>query len=57
MDVVLDGLSGDYPYGPAEDRVPPTLSSIFRPSEGAPMGLVLVERNHEAPYIGDFVFE
>jgi ABC-type branched-subunit amino acid transport system substrate-binding protein len=55
--LTFDGLSGDYPYGPAEDRVPPTLSSIFRPSEGAPMGLVLVERNHEAPYIGDFVFE
>lgn len=55
--LTFDGLSGDYPYGPAADRVPPTVSSILRPDPDAPMGLVMVSQDYEAPYVGDFSFD
>jgi ABC-type branched-subunit amino acid transport system substrate-binding protein len=53
----FDGLVGDYVYGTADDRVPPTLSSIFKPNPDAPQGLEIVAQDYEASYIGDFVFE
>ena len=56
-ELTFDGLSGDYGYGPAEDRVPPLVSSIFRPNPDVPMGLEAVERDWEAPFAGDYVYE
>lgn len=55
--LTFNELSGDYEYGPAEDRVPPIRSSIFRPDPEAPTGLRIVQQDHEAPYAGDFEFE
>jgi ABC-type branched-subunit amino acid transport system substrate-binding protein len=55
------GLQGDYEYGPADDRVPPTTSTIFTPNpelggaEGT--GLELVAQDYEAEVAGDFEFE
>lgn len=55
--LTFDGLSGDYTYGPAEDRVPPTVTSIFRVDTNIATGLGLVERDYEADYVSDFEFE
>jgi ABC-type branched-subunit amino acid transport system substrate-binding protein len=55
--LTFDGLSGDYVYGPAEDRVPPTVTSIFRVDTDNPTGLGLVDGDYEASYISDFKFE
>lgn len=52
----FDGLSGDYTYGPADDRVPPTKSSIFKVDPASPTGLTLVEGDIEADFAGDFEF-
>lgn len=52
----FDGLSGDYAYGPAEERVPPTTTSIFKVNPEVPTGLELVESDVEAPFAGDFEF-
>lgn len=56
--VSFDGLLGDYTYGPADERVPPTTSSIFKVDPASPTGLTLVEgaRDIEAPFTGDFEF-
>lgn len=56
--VSFDGLSGDYTYGPAADRVPPTKSSIFKVDPASPTGLSLVEGagDIEAPFAKDFEF-
>jgi ABC-type branched-subunit amino acid transport system substrate-binding protein len=55
--LTFDGLAGDYEYGPAEDRVPPTTSSIFRPNPDMGIGLELVVQDYEADYAADFEFE
>jgi ABC-type branched-subunit amino acid transport system substrate-binding protein len=56
--VSFDGLSGDYTYGPAADRVPPVKSSIFKVDPESPTGLSLVEGagDIEAPFAKDFEF-
>lgn len=56
--VSFDGLSGDYTYGPPEDRVPPVKSSIFKVDPASPTGLSLVEGagGIEAPFAKDFEF-
>ena len=54
--VSFDGLLGDYTYGPAEDRVPPTTSSIFKVDPASPTGLTLVEGEVEAPFAKDYEF-
>jgi ABC-type branched-subunit amino acid transport system substrate-binding protein len=56
--VSFDGLSGDYTYGPPEDRVPPVKSSIFKVDPASPTGLSLVEGagDVEAPFAKDFEF-
>ena len=51
------GLSGDYAHGAAEDRVPPVVSSIFRPDPEVDMGLAIVAQDYEADYVGDFAFD
>lgn len=55
--LTFDGLTGDYVYGAAADRVPPIVSSIFRPDPESPTGLTIVEQDHEAPYAGEFSFD
>lgn len=56
--VSFDDLSGDYVYGTAEERVPPTKSSIFKVDPESPTGLSLVDgaRDIEAPFAKDFEF-
>ena len=41
--ISFDGLSGDYVYGEADDRVPPTESTIFKVDPSNPTGLSAVE--------------
>jgi ABC-type branched-subunit amino acid transport system substrate-binding protein len=52
----FDGLSGDYTYGEADDRVPPTKSSIFKVDPASPTGLTLVKGDIEADFAKDFEF-
>jgi len=54
----FDGLSGDYEYGPAEDRVPPTRSTIFKVDPANPTGLSVLDgaADIEAPFAKDFEF-
>jgi ABC-type branched-subunit amino acid transport system substrate-binding protein len=56
--VSFNGLSGDYTYGAAGDRVPPTKSSIFKVDPASPTGLSLVDGagDIEAPFAKDFEF-
>ena len=55
--VDFGGLTGDYTYGPPEDRVPPIKSSIFKPNPDAtayPTGLELVVQDYEADSAADY---
>lgn len=52
--VSYDGLTGDYEYGPAEDRVPPRNSNIAKVVPDAPNGLENETMDYEADYVGDF---
>jgi hypothetical protein len=55
----FEGLSGNWTYGPPEDRVPPLKSSIFKPNaDGAtyPTGLELVAQDIEAESAKDYEF-
>jgi ABC-type branched-subunit amino acid transport system substrate-binding protein len=54
--ITFDGLSGDYEYGPAQDRVPPTVSSIFKVDPTNPTGLSVVEKDLHASFADDFEF-
>jgi len=54
--LTFDGLSGDYEYGSAEDRVPPTKSTIFKVDPANPTGLSVLERDVEASFAKDFEF-
>jgi len=54
--VSFDGLLGDYTYGPVDERVPPTTTSIFKVDPASPTGLTLVEAEIEAPFTADFEF-
>ena len=57
--VSFDGLLGDYKYGPVDERVPPTNSSIFKVDAKSPTGLSLVDDSayhYEADYAKDFEF-
>jgi ABC-type branched-subunit amino acid transport system substrate-binding protein len=51
-------LSGDYTYGPADERVPPTSSTIFKVDPEAPTGLSVLDgaQGIEAPFTKDFEF-
>ena len=44
-ELTFDGLSGDYGYGPPEDRVPPRESTIFSVDPAVPGGLATLEAN------------
>ncbi|MGH2847846.1 MAG: ABC transporter substrate-binding protein [Thermoleophilaceae bacterium] len=55
--VSFDGLSGDYRYGPAEEREPPRVSTIFEVNPDRPFGLATLEYQYESPMAADFEFE
>jgi hypothetical protein len=50
------GLSGDYTYGPAEEREPSRESAIFKVDPASPTGLTLVEGGIQADFAEDFEF-
>jgi ABC-type branched-subunit amino acid transport system substrate-binding protein len=56
--VSFDGLFGDYEYGEAEDRVPPTVNAIFKVDPTNPTGISLLDGGGgiEAEFAKDFEF-
>jgi ABC-type branched-subunit amino acid transport system substrate-binding protein len=54
--ISFGGLIGDYEYGPAEDRVPPITSTIFKVDPASETGLSVVERDVEAPFADEYEF-
>jgi ABC-type branched-subunit amino acid transport system substrate-binding protein len=43
--LTFDGLTGDYKYGKAADRVPPRESTLFKVDPTKPIGLALVKKS------------
>lgn len=54
--VGFDGLTGDYRYGPAEDRNPPRSTTIFRVDPSKPFGLTKVKYLLESEAAKEFEF-
>lgn len=54
--LTFDGLTGDYPYGAPEDRVPPRASTIFAVDPEAPGGLRVLERDIVSEAAENFEF-
>lgn len=54
--VSFDGLTGDYTYGKADDRVPPRKSTIFKVDPASPTGLTAVAQDIEAPFVKDYEY-
>jgi ABC-type branched-subunit amino acid transport system substrate-binding protein len=52
----FEGLSGDYKYGPAADRVPPKVSTVFEVNASSPGGLKALKTNFTTPTAQKFVF-
>lgn len=52
--VSYDGLTGDYEYGPPDDRVPPRNSNIAAVVPDAPNGLENQVMDYEATFVDDF---
>ena len=55
--VSFDGLTGDYQYGPAEERNPPRTSTIFEVDPKKPFGLGTREYEYESEFASQFEFE
>jgi ABC-type branched-subunit amino acid transport system substrate-binding protein len=55
--VDFNGLSGDYRYGPAEDRNPPRESTIYRVDPGKPFGLATLKYQYESEGAKEFEFQ
>jgi ABC-type branched-subunit amino acid transport system substrate-binding protein len=55
--VSFDGLSGDYRYGPAEQRNPSRMSTIFEVKPDKPFGLGTLEYQYESDAAKSFEFE
>lgn len=55
--LTFDGLSGDYTYGPAEDREPPRTSTIFKINLGKPIGIEKVKYNFTSDAAEKFEFK
>jgi ABC-type branched-subunit amino acid transport system substrate-binding protein len=55
--VSFDGLTGDYQYGPAEDRNPPRSSTIFEVDPEKPFGLGTLEYLYESDLAKEFEFQ
>jgi ABC-type branched-subunit amino acid transport system substrate-binding protein len=55
--LTFDGLSGDYAWGPPEERDPPRASTIFEVDPEKPFGLGVVARDYESEAADAFQFE
>lgn len=55
--VAFNGLMGDYRYGPAAEREPPRVTTIFRVDPSNPMGLTAVRKRFSAPGAVTYRFE
>jgi ABC-type branched-subunit amino acid transport system substrate-binding protein len=55
--VSFDGLTGDYQYGPAENRNPPRSTTIFKVDPSKPFGLAKVEYLLESDAAKEFEFQ
>ncbi|OLF13375.1 branched-chain amino acid ABC transporter substrate-binding protein [Actinophytocola xanthii] len=55
--VEFDGLTGDYRYGPAEERDPPRSTTIFQVDPSKPFGLAKVKYLLESDAAKEFVFK
>ncbi len=55
--VDFEGLSGDYKYGPAEERNPPRASTIFKVDPSKPFGLAKVKYLLESDAAKEFEFK
>jgi ABC-type branched-subunit amino acid transport system substrate-binding protein len=55
--VNFEGLSGDYKYGPAEERNPPRASTIFKVDPAKPFGLAKVKYLLESDAAKEFEFK
>jgi hypothetical protein len=55
--VSFDGLSGDYVYGPAAERNPPRVSTIYEVDPDKPFGLGTLEYQYESDAAAAFEFE
>jgi len=55
--VSFDGLTGDYKYGPAEERNPPRASTIFKVDPAKPFGLAKVKYLLESDAAKEFEFK
>jgi ABC-type branched-subunit amino acid transport system substrate-binding protein len=56
-ELTFDGLSGDYPYGPPEDRDPPRQSTIYGVDPAAPGGLVTIQADIVSPAAEAYAFD
>ena len=55
--VSFDGLTGDYQYGPAEERNPPRESTIFEVDPKKPFGLGTLEYQYKSDVVDDYEFK
>jgi ABC-type branched-subunit amino acid transport system substrate-binding protein len=55
--VSFDGLSGDYQYGPAEERNPARVSTIYEVQPDKPFGLGTLEYQYESDAAKSYEFE
>jgi ABC-type branched-subunit amino acid transport system substrate-binding protein len=55
--VSFDGLSGDYEYGPAEERNPARVSTIYEVKPDKPFGLGTLEYQYESDAAKSYEFE
>jgi ABC-type branched-subunit amino acid transport system substrate-binding protein len=55
-EIDVQGLGGNYIYGPPEDRVPPTISSLFKVNTTKPFALEMIKENFTTEFAGDFEF-
>jgi ABC-type nitrate/sulfonate/bicarbonate transport system substrate-binding protein/ABC-type branched-subunit amino acid transport system substrate-binding protein len=52
----FEGLSGDYHYGPVDERQPSISNTIFRVNPEVPNGVEAVEVGYESSYASDYDF-
>lgn len=55
--VDFEGMTGEFTYGPAEQRDPPRTTSIFGVDPARPTGLATESYNRTSPEAEDFAFE
>jgi ABC-type branched-subunit amino acid transport system substrate-binding protein len=55
--LTFDGLSGDYKYGPVEDREYPRSSTIFKINPAKPIGIEKIEGGYESDAAKEFEIE